>query len=128
MKNFESWNKFKINLESTISEVIFHESEIWWSAIGANLGHEEDGKGDLYERPVLILKKFNENLLIAIPLSTKIKEGRFYVNFLDDKLSYSVLLSQTKVMSSKRLLRKISKLSRGRFSVVKNAYFKLLNT
>lgn len=128
MKNFESWNKFKINLESTISEVIFHESEIWWSAIGANLGHEEDGKGDLYERPVLILKKFNENLLIAIPLSTKIKEGRFYVNFLDDKLAYSVLLSQTKVMSSKRLLRKISKLSRGRFSVVKNAYFKLLNT
>ena len=128
MKNFESWNKFKINLESTISEVIFHESEIWWSAIGANLGHEEDGNGDLYERPVLILKKFNENLLIAIPLSTKIKEGRFYVNFLDDKLSYSVLLSQTKVMSSKRLLRKISKLSRGRFSVVKNAYFKLLNT
>ncbi len=128
MKNFESWNKFKINLESTISEVIFHESEIWWSAIGVNLGHEEDGKGDLYERPVLILKKFNENLLIAIPLSTKIKEGRFYVNFLDDKLSYSVLLSQTKVMSSKRLLRKISKLSRGRFSVVKNAYFKLLNT
>ncbi len=128
MKNFESWNKFKINLESTISEVIFHESEIWRSAIGVNLGHEEDGKGDLYERPVLILKKFNENLLIAIPLSTNIKEGRFYVNFLDDKLSYSVLLSQTKVMSSKRLLRKISKLSRGRFSVVKNAYFKLLNT
>ncbi len=128
MKNFEEWSKVKKEVDDFKNRniPIFHESEIWWSSIGLNIGDEQDGKNESFERPVLILKKFSKSLFMGIPLSTKIKEGKLYVNFKAENLDYSVLLSQTRVMSVKRLSRFISKLSRGRMSIVKNAYKNLL--
>ncbi|MFA5871014.1 MAG: hypothetical protein WC842_03995 [Candidatus Paceibacterota bacterium] len=55
-KDFDSWNiqKKKIN---TREKVIFcNIREIWWCSLGVNIGSEEDGKNELFERPVLILK------------------------------------------------------------------------
>jgi mRNA interferase MazF len=128
MKEFDSWNILKKGLDALVNtNAIFHESEIWWCSVGLNIGDEEDGKNEKYERPVLILKKFSRNLFIGIPLSTKVKEGKYYVNFTTDCFEYSILISQTKIMSSKRLIRKINKLSRGRFSIVKQSYKDLLN-
>ena len=127
MKNFDDWNKIKKDIEKSKIDKVFHTQEIWWCSVGINIGFEEDGKNNNYERPVLILRKFSNDLFIGIPLSTKIKEGEYYINFIDDeRLPFSVLLSQTKVISGKRLLRKISKMSRGRFQEVKKAYKDLL--
>lgn len=127
MKNFEEWIKNKKDIETKIRKLpIFHKSEIWWCSIGINIGDEEDGKNENFERPVLILRKFSKNLFIGIPLSTKIKDGEHYVNFKTEKLDYSVLLSQSRILSSKRLLRKINKISRGKFFIVTEAYKKLL--
>jgi mRNA interferase MazF len=127
-KNFTEWNKIKIELENVdLNKIEFSETEIWWTSIGINLGDEEDGKNEKYERPVLVLKKFSSKLFVGIPLSTKVKEGKFYINFKTDTFEYSVLLSQAKVMSSKRLMRKINKLSRGRFNSVRDSYKKLLS-
>ncbi len=126
MKNFNDWSKIKTDLESSNGKVIFHESEIWWSSLGLNLGHEEDGKNNNFERPILVLKKFNKDLFIGIPLSTKIKESIFYINLQGKDFKYSVLLSQARVFSSKRLIRKINKMSRGGFNKVKEGYRKLL--
>ncbi len=127
-KDFDKWSKIKTNLENVdLSKIEFSETEIWWTSIGINIGDEEDGKNEKYERPVLVLKKFSNKLFIGVPLSTKVKQGKFYVNFKTSAFEYSVLLSQAKVMSSKRLIRKINKLSRGRFSTVKDSYRKLLS-
>ena len=129
MKDFDKWNKLKIELETKTREQIFHDAEIWWCSIGINIGNEEDGKNLNHERPVLILRKFNKDIFIGLPLSTKIKEGVYYLNLLDkNSFEFSVLLSQSRVFSSKRLIRKLSKLSRGKFSSVKEAYKNLLNT
>ena len=128
MKDFNSWNIIKKEVEKTLeNKAIFHEAEIWWCSIGLNVGDEEDGKNEKFERPILIIKKFNKNLFIGIPLSTKVKDGKYYVNFKTKDFEYSVLLSQTKVMSSKRLIRKINKLSRGRYTEVKQKYKDLLD-
>ncbi len=127
MKNFNEWNilKIKINNKKEIAP-IYHKSEIWWCVLGVNLGHEEDGKNQNFERPILVLRKFSKDLFVGIPLSTKIKEGEFYVNFKTDKLEYSVLLSQARVLSADRLVRKINKISRGGFSKVIDGYRKLM--
>ena len=62
-KDFDSWNTEKKQLEEFGPDVlIFHEREIWWCSIGVNLGDEQDGKNELFERPVLVVRKFNRKL------------------------------------------------------------------
>jgi mRNA interferase MazF len=126
MKDFNKWNSLKKTINFKKEEITFHESEIWWSSLGLNVGDEEDGKNENFERPILILRKFSKELFIGLPLSTKIKEGIFYINFQDLEKDYSVLLSQIRIFSSKRLIRKISKIPRGKFKKVKEALRKLL--
>ena len=72
MKDFDSWNEEKKSLENVGHDILaFHEREIWWCSIGINLGDEQDGKNELFERPVLILKKFNNKVAWVLPMSTK---------------------------------------------------------
>ncbi len=126
-KDYSEWFKIKPTInEIKENKYEFSETEIWWSYLGINVGDEEDGKNELIERPILILRKFSSKLFIGIPLSTKVKEGIFYVNFEDDNESFSVLLSQVKVFSSKRLIRKLGKVSRGRFKLIRQKLKQLL--
>jgi mRNA interferase MazF len=126
MKNFTNWFKLKPEIDKSDTSIEFREGEIWWGYVGINIGDEEDGKNDLIERPVLVLKKFSAKLFVGLPLSTKIKSGIFYINLNDGIKDYSVLLSQIKTFSSKRLIRKIGKISRGKIKAVKNSLKTLL--
>ena len=77
-KDFDNWNKRKKALNERGNAPFFHEREIWWCALGKNVGFEQDGKGKKFARPVLVFKKFNNQLFWALPLSTKIKANKFY--------------------------------------------------
>jgi mRNA interferase MazF len=55
----------------------FEEGQIWWCYLGENIGHEENGKGDKFLRPVVILKKFNHRIFYAIPTSTQNKNNKY---------------------------------------------------
>ena len=61
-KDFEEWNKIKKEIELSDYIPYFDIGEIWWCALGVNIGVEVDGKGNDYLRPVLILKKYNQFL------------------------------------------------------------------
>ena len=115
IKDFDSWNSLKKDLENidkTIDkEFYFHEREIWWTSLGLNIGHEQDGKNINFERPVLIIKKFNNELCWIIPLTSKSKANPLYYFKLENNLKGETdsvaILSQIKLISSKRLLRKV---------------------
>jgi mRNA-degrading endonuclease toxin of MazEF toxin-antitoxin module len=77
-KDFEEWHKEKAVLHKKTKIVFFHEREIWRCALGANVGNEQDGKGALFTRPVLILKKFSKTTSWAVPLTTKKKQGSYF--------------------------------------------------
>ena len=82
------------------------------SALGKNIGFEQNGSGDNFSRPVLIVKKFNNHMFWSIPLSTKQKKFDFYYNFTDSNGSQvSVILAQLKLVSVKRIKRKMYDLS-----------------
>ena len=106
-KDFLLWHKekYKINNKS-IDKVYFRERDIWFCRIGINIGYEEDGKGDYFLRPVIVMKKINRNLFIGVPLtsSNKIKESKFYYKFeySKDKVSYAIL-PQIRAFDSRRL-------------------------
>lgn len=105
---FIEWAKLKIRIHFSKRIVYFRDGEIWWASLGANVGHEEEGKNQNFERPILILKKFNEHFLWAIPLTTKSKENNpYYFQYILNDKEYAAILPQLRLLSSKRLLRKI---------------------
>ena len=78
------------------------------SSIGKNIGYEQNGSGDNFSRPLLVVKRFNNHMFWCIPLSTKQKKFDFYFNFTDpNNEKVSVILAQMKLVSVKRLKRKL---------------------
>jgi mRNA interferase MazF len=119
-KNFDEWNKIKKTISVFFKNKYFKERDLWWSKIGCNLGHEQDGKGVNFERPVLIIKKFNNRIFWAIPLSTKIKNNKYYFSFFaKDGIKRSAILSQIKLMDIVRLEEKISYIDIETFNKIK---------
>ena len=76
---FNNWNAQKQNSHFEKQRPFFHEQEIWFCALGANIGFEQDGRGERFLRPVLILKKFNNEICWALPMTKNIKEGKYYI-------------------------------------------------
>jgi mRNA interferase MazF len=93
-----------------------NQREIWWCCIGLNVGSEVDGKNELFERPVIIIKVFNSNMIRVAPLTSKIKEDshHYIIRYLGRE--GSVILSQMKTISPKRLSRKMTRLDKVQFN------------
>ncbi len=104
-KDFDSWNIVKKQVNQKKFSDFIHEREVWWCSLGINVGFEEDGKHQLFERPVLILKKFNKDVVLVIPLSTQVKNNPYHFPYLYQDREYVAMLSQIRVLSTKRLLR-----------------------
>ncbi len=121
-KNYTNWHTQKTALDASEKQYYFQEREIWWCAIGLNVGFEQDGKGQEFERPILIVKKFNLNIFLAIPLTTTTKEGKYYfpIGFFGGRDSVAVL-SQIRLYDAKRLSNKIGTLDKLKFEKIKKA-------
>lgn len=102
-KDFDGWNRKKKAIEKSPFVDGAREGDIWWCSVGVNIGSEQDGKNAYYERPVLILRKFSRTVVLTIPLTSKPKNDKHYFNFIKDNKPYSVVLSQLRLMSTKRL-------------------------
>lgn len=120
-KDFDRWNARKKFIEKEISSPFYRETEIWWCRIGINLGSEQDGKGEDFRRPVLILRGFNQSTFFGVALIGRRKEGKYYfpLGIIGGKES-SINLSQVRLMDSKRLQNRIAILDIQRFEQVKN--------
>lgn len=112
MKDFHTWNKKKIKIDAYKWHKHPKEREIWWCSIGMNVGTEIYGKGDAYVRPVIVLNSELGESFIGIPLTSKIKNGKYccIVRVTDNKIS-TALISQIRNFDKRRLIKKISDLS-----------------
>lgn len=125
-KDFDGWNIIKKQVNETIFSDYIHEREVWWCSLGVNIGFEEDGKNVSFERPVLILKKFSKEVVLIVPLSTKVKNHPYHFPHLHDGQEYSALLSQIRVISTKRLLRMIYRMDEQIFDIIKQTAREML--
>jgi mRNA interferase MazF len=114
-RDFDEWNKKKKILHVRDKEVLFHEREVWWCSLGVNVGYEQDGTNDLFERPVLVVKKFNRDVLWVLPLTGTDKKSPYYVPVTIGDKNSVVILSQLRLISAKRLQRYMHKLPKGQF-------------
>jgi len=131
MKEFDKWNEVKKEIEKDSVSFGYKNRDIFYIKMGQNVGFEQNEKGDSFVRPVVILKEFNQNMFFGIPLSSQIKEGRFYYAFSFMKgssLSANIaLLSQMRLFSSKRLLNKIGVMDKESFEEMKTKFKKLID-
>lgn len=108
---FWDWTGKKINHNFTNAPLVyFYEREIWWAALGKNIGIEVDGKHENFERPVLILKVFSLDLCLILPCTTQEKNVPYLYYFYFNNKKMAVNFSQVRTISSKRLLRKVGRL------------------
>lgn len=126
-KDFKSWHDSKEKIDHREIRPYFYEREIWWCSMGLNVGFEQDGKGKDFSRPILVIKKFNKEVFIGLPLTTKPKVGRFYFSLKShNRMERKVILSQIRLFDSKRLQEKLSTLSLSEFNEIKKTLIQLL--
>lgn len=128
LKDYNLWNleKQKIDLCDR-NNVFYSEREVWWCSVGINIGVEMNGKNSKFERPVLILKKFNGLMLWVLPLTTKDKSKNSYYIRIERPTVAWVSLTQIKSISSLRLLRKICMLGDEDFTRINSSLINLLS-
>src|SRR3989338_8287859 len=116
-KDFDTWNKEKKIVDTKVfnRNLFFYSREIWWCSAGLNVGVEINGKNENFERPMLIIKKFNAEMVWALPLTTKEKDNPYHHKLEQGTIKSWVILSQIKAISTKRLLRKIGSISEADF-------------
>ena len=107
-KDFDGWNEQKKQIHANAFDDYVHAREVWWCAIGANVGVEADGKHDTFERPVLVLRKFSKDAVLVVCLTSRVKKDNPY-HFVvrHEGKDFAAVLSQMRLVSTKRLRRKI---------------------
>lgn len=120
MQEFDNWNEIKKKTNQDNKKRNFKEREIFNTKVGKNIGYEQNGTGNQYIRPVVIVKKFSNSSFYAIPLSTTQKRNRYYFEFefIKDKKSVAIL-SQMRNLDAKRLLNKIGMINQDDFKELK---------
>ena len=127
-KDFQKWHKYKEQIDNAPKRIFFHEREVWWCSIGVNVGFEEDGKGEYFARPIIIFKKFNNEVFWGMPISTKIKKGKFYAPIdLEDKMPRVAIISQLRLIDGKRLIDKIGTITNENYQLIQKAAINLCN-
>ncbi len=119
-KDFSLWHTKKTFVHNEKQRPFYTEREVWFCTMGENIGYEQDGRGENFLRPILILKKFNNEVLWAIPLTTNKKTGKYHYNFnLKGKETSTAILSQIRLIDGKRLQYKMGDMKPVDFEEIK---------
>lgn len=120
-KDFQNWQTQKEKLNEKGNRLFFHVREIWYCSLGSNVGFETDGKGEDFLKPVVIVRKFNNEIFWAVPLTKskkpipkKSEKYYFAFSFIDGVNSLAVL-SQLRLIDASRLTRHVGEIKESEF-------------
>lgn len=135
-QQFDEWNSLKKKLNKEERSFYVHQREVWWCSLGVNIGSEANGKNENFERPVLVLNVYNKQSMLVLPVTGQEKKDRFHfpiiiqvLNSLTGKQEARevyVKLTQARVISNKRLWRKVDMISEEVFQQIKIALGKFI--
>lgn len=126
-KNFKTWHELKEKINNKDNAAYFKEREVWFCYLGCNVGYEQDGKGKYFLRPVLIFKQFNKNVFLGIPLTNAVKNNKFYYTIKIQNKLHCLILSQIRLIDSKRLVNKKYIVDDYTFTKIKKAFIDLIS-
>ena len=125
-KDFQTWHKKKERLQEDKERPNFHDGEIWFCTLGANIGFEQDGTGEDFLRPAVIIKKFNNEVCWGIPLTRNEKKNKYYFSFAFNGGTSTAILSQMRLIDGKRLQYKIGDVPDENFMEMKKRLIQFL--
>jgi mRNA-degrading endonuclease toxin of MazEF toxin-antitoxin module len=107
-KDFDGWIEKKKALDGFRQwpSHVF-QRQIWWCALGVNIGSEIDGKNEDYERPVLIVRHLTRETILVAPLTGTLSDKPHSPRIRTDKVDSTVKFNQLRTVSKRRLLRLI---------------------
>jgi mRNA interferase MazF len=131
-KRFDDWNKIKKATDVSDRKVFGHPREVWWCVLGVNVGVEADGKNDNFERPVLVINVYNKQSMLVLPLTSRAREDKFHFPLIIKEVNRAtkavftktvfVKLTQARMISNKRLLRKVDVINKDDFNAALEAF------
>ncbi len=122
-KDFDGWHPIKKRLDEKTGLPTFKEREIWWCSVGVNVGFELYGKGQVFTRPVLIIRKFGATTFLGAPLTSSQKPGYYRVPYVLQEKPGFVVLDQIRTYDARRLvnLQPIQRMHPTEFAKIKQA-------
>jgi mRNA interferase MazF len=128
IKRFKVWARLKRKINDSVSIPSgYKERDVWWVAVGHKVGVEEDGKGEFFNRPVLIVKGFSKYQFWGVPLSTTKKTGKYYHPFVMNGKVSTALLSQLRVFDTRRFINIIGVVDQKNFAEIKQKLIEYLS-
>jgi len=123
VKDFDSWNEKKKTVEDKDKVIGIKERDVLFVHMGLNVGYEQNGKGDDFLRPVVVLSVFNRGLFLGLPLTSKDKSGDFFapIEYIRNGsvVQSTAILIQTKSFDTKRVKYKAGYVSKNTFDNIK---------
>ena len=111
--------KKKTNIEEPR---LYTVREIWWCRLGANVGFEQDGSERLFLRPVVITRAFGPNICLVLPLTASEQKHPLRISVGDVQgRQASAMLSQMRIIDTRRLVEKVGFLDKQVFMELKVA-------
>lgn len=125
-KDLDGWNNLKKITETELPR-FYTVREVWWCRFGVNIGTEQDGRGEKFLRPALILRGFGSDACLVAPLTTSIRKHslRLPVGIIDGKEA-KINLSQLRVVDTRRSVEKIGFLDKTIFTQIRKVVKDLL--
>lgn len=121
-KDFDSWNTEKKRIHETEENRFYKTREVWWCSIGINIGYEQDGTSQEYQRPVLVLKGFSRHVCWAIPVTTSKKNNIYHIRIgeMGGRECFAII-SQLRLIDTKRFTDRLSIVDEEVFETVRKA-------
>ena len=123
----DDWTVVKTRLDKVARLPAFKEGEIWWTAVGENIGSEINGKSKKFSRPVLVYKKLGKYTFMGIPLTSQNKddEADWYIKFIFQGKNEYAAICQARIMSASRLYSRVGNLTRHDYKLIQAAFSNL---
>ena len=121
-KDFDQWNKNKKEIDEFGENKFYHPRDVWWCNFGVNVGFEQDGTGEKYVRPVLVMKGLSKNVCIVIPLTTSKKKNLYHIKIgsVSGKEAFAIF-SQIRLIDTKRFVKKVDVVNETIFEEIRKA-------
>lgn len=103
VKDFVGWAKFAKELENRPRPTNLKSGIICWCYLGVNVGTEQDGTGENFARPALILDLLGPNQAFILPFTSRIKKGRSYMQVMVKGNPETLIINQPRAIDMKRL-------------------------
>lgn len=125
---FDEWNEVKKRLAvAPRGHIVPKERQVWVTRFGLNVGFEQNGSGDLFSRPVLVIKKFNTQMFWVVPLTNHQKALDFYYNFTDPQgKAVAAIPAQLRLLSAKRFDRLLYHMEPSKHEEIVNSIRRML--